>query len=144
MAGDTTIRFGKAKIQLTGFTDLFRKLDRLGFDMLEVADDVFKNGQRKVLAKALSAVPERLGHLKASGRASKPRINKRTKVITASVNFGGKQLQEKTGRSEIYPIVIHEDPTHAGYKFLEKSMLAEKAAAMAALEARVARKVERG
>jgi len=92
MAGDTTIRFGKARIQLTGLTELFRRVDRIGLNVMDVTKDVFADATKRVFAKSQALVPVQAidgGQLKLSGRISKPRINKRTRVVTASVNYGG-------------------------------------------------------
>jgi hypothetical protein len=44
----------------------------------------------------------------------------------------------------IYGIVVHEDPTGSGFKFLERPMVAEKAAVMGDLQRRIKARLERG
>lgn len=139
MAGDTTIKFGKATVRLTGLTDLFKRIDRIGLNTMDVSKDVFADAARKVLAKSQALVPVDKGNLRASGRVSKPRVNKRTRVVTASVNYGGSVLKRLApDEPAIYGIVVHEDPTGNGFKFLERPMVAEKAAVMSDLQRRIA------
>ena len=144
MAGDTRIRFGKARIEHRGFTELFKRIDRVGLDTMEVSKDVFAAATKRVLARSQALVPVDRGHLRASGRVSKPRVNKRTRVVTASVNYGGAVLKRLApDEPEIYGIVVHEDPTGRGFKFLERPMVAEKAAVMEELRRRIASKLGR-
>ena len=144
MAGGTTIKFGKATVRLTGLTDLFKRIDRIGLNTMDVSKDVFMDAARKVLAKSQALVPVDEGNLRASGRVSKPRVNKRTRVVTASVNYGGSVLKRLApDEPEIYGIVVHEDPTGNGFKFLERPMIAEKAAVMSDLQRRIASRLEK-
>lgn len=145
MAGDTRIRFGKARIELRGFTKLFTRVDRIGLDTVDVSKDVYAAAIKRVLARSQSQVPVDKGNLRASGRVSKPRVNKRTRVVTASVNYGGTVLKRLApGEPMIYGIVVHEDPTGSGFKFLERPMVAEKAAVMGDLQRRIKARLERG
>lgn len=145
MAGDTVIRFGKAKIEIRGLSALLKRLERMGEDAQKVAVDVFANGTQRVYTRSQSEVPVKEGHLKASGRISKPRVNKKTGVVTASVNYGGSRLKRLApNEPEIYGIVVHEDPTGPGFKFLERPAMAEKRSVMIALERQIAAKMERG
>ena len=145
MAGATTIRFGKATIRLTGFDELFKRLNRVGGDASVAAMEVFGGATKRVFAKSQSAVPVDEGNLKASGRISKPRLNTKTRVVTASVKYGGPKLKRLApDEPVIYAIAVHEDQGGRGFKFLERPMLSEKSAVMGELHRRIAAKVERG
>jgi hypothetical protein len=141
---DKTFRFGKMKIQLSGMGDLFRKLDRLGEDVNEAGFEVFDAATKRVFGKSQQTIPVLTGAGKQSGRRSKPRISRRTGVITASVSYGGAPLTRLApNEPSIYLLAVHEDPNHRGYKFLERPMTAEKANVLRDLERRVATRIKR-
>ncbi len=145
MAGATTIRFGKAKIEIRGFEELFNRLSKVDDNARRGAVDAFRAATTRVLAKSQANVPVEDGNLKASGRKSKPRINKRTLRVTASVNYGGPRLARLApDEPPLYGIFVHENPSGRGYKFLERSMLADKRNVMSDLANRIAHRVERG
>lgn len=145
MAGATTMRFGKATIRLEGFTDLSRQLNKVGGNAQEAAKEVFASATRRVYAKSQALVPVDEGNLKASGRISKPRVNRKTQVVTASVNYGGTPLRRLApDEPAFYAVAVHEDSSHPGFKFLERPMVAEKAAVMRDLSNRIAARIGMG
>lgn len=143
MAGDTVIRRGKATIKIEGMTALFRRLNKLGDNAADAAVDAFSSGGKRLFARSQDLVPVDTGALKASGRFSKPRVNKRTGVVTASVVYGGQKLARLApGDSPLYAIAVHEDPTGRGFKFLERPALAARAEVERELSSRIAKRVE--
>ena len=142
---DKTISFGKARIQLNGFDALFKRLNRVGGDAMEAAKEVFSDGTKRVYAKSQSRVPVDEGNLKASGRISKPRVNRKTRVVTASVIYGGAKLKRLApDDNPLYAVAVHENQGGRGFKFLENPMNSEKSAVMGDLHRRIAAKVGRG
>lgn len=144
MAGDTVIRHGKATIQLTGFTAFFRRLDKLDEDIEGVAKSVFGAAVKRVYARSQAEIPVDEGNAKASGRMSKPRVSKRA-VVTASVSYGGAPLQRLApNEPDFYVIAMHGDPSHPGYKFLERPATAIKQLVMKQLANKIKAKLAKG
>lgn len=143
-----TFRHGKVTVTFSGFNELFNKLDHLGVNILETAKNVFNDAGPRVLRASQNLVPVDEGHLRASGRFSKARSNKKD-VVTASVSYGGGPLDRLTGKAQdLRAVMVHErlELKHTGgqAKYLEAPFLAAKEGIMETLRAKIAAMVERG
>lgn len=148
MSGDTTIRRGKAKITITGMTELFAKLNKLGDNAEKAAIEVFDEAAQEVYSKSQSLVPTDTAALKTSGRVSKARVSKKG-VVTASVNYGGGPMERLTGRpNDLHAIVVHEDLSlkhdDGQAKFLEQPMVAARGSVLQRLSRRIMDRIAQG
>lgn len=152
---DITIRRGSASLEITGINDLFKVIDSLGGNIIEVAKRVFADGAERLLQASHALVPEDTGDLKDSGVVWGPKVKDRGPfggaIITAGVSYGGfalSKLNDDRDAFDMRAVMAHEDlsASHESgqAKFLEQPAAAINAQILDDLRAEIARLMANG